>query len=307
MPKNVIYRYLALGLLTALIISGSISYTYSPTIQERNESLPEEEPRLEVKHYEGDHVVVLLDDMRLELRNGTTTLKSMDLLSKGKPGSYYETIGGAYENDYKIKSHYSTLGEVYLPWSVHVFGNYFIHGVPYYKDGRKVSSAYSGGCIRLNDENAKRVYDFVSLGTPIIVTGENIDEWNPTATSTDTFTSMDMTRYMAVIISLEVLKQDENIRGTDGKMTTRKELIPRILEERDDGAILTLAKERGNETFTMYMNKKANSLGLSNTAFQTVNGPATTTPEEYARLMDYVTKYKSYLVGISSSTPTLAR
>jgi hypothetical protein len=254
--------------------------------------------------YLGDFVVVNLNTMTLDLRNGTTTISQFQIISKGKPGSYYETIGGAYENDYKIKNHFSSFGEVYMPWSVHVFGNFFIHGVPYYPDGRKVSTTYSGGCVRLEDEDAKRVYDFIKVGTPIIITEGADSDFVSTSTTTETMSSMEMTRYMVAIISLEVLNQENSIKDTDGKtLTTRKKLLPRLLIQGDDAISRTFARARGLAVFVEYMNKKAHALGLTNTVFTAVDTPVTTAPEDYARFMDYLAEYKSYLLDIGSSTP----
>lgn len=317
MTTDRIYAYIALGLLAILLAGVGTWEASAPTLTPRPtaaEAAPAaaatpERPAGAEKSplYEGDHVVVFLDEMKVELRNGTTTIARMDILSKGKPGSYYETIGGAHENDYKIRNHFSSLGEVYLPYAVHVFGNFFIHGVPYYPGGKEVSSTYSGGCIRLLNDDAKRVYEFVIRGTPIVVTSNNEREWVPTATTTELTTSMDATRYMAIIVSLEVLKQDSDIRDADGSVTTRRTLIPKLLEDKDDSVIAVLASSIGSPNFTDYMNQKARALGLSNTAFEEIDRPVRTSSEDYARLMQYVSEYKSYLLGIASTTPLLSR
>jgi hypothetical protein len=48
-------------------------------------------------------------------------------------------------------------------------GNFFIHGWPYHPDGTPVATAFSGGCIRLADEDAKTVYDLAEVGMPVLV------------------------------------------------------------------------------------------------------------------------------------------
>lgn len=89
--------------------------------------------------------------------------------TKGREGSWWETPAGVYSVQAKEKNHFSSIGHVYQPWSMVFQGNFFIHGWPYYPDGTEVSSAYSGGCIRLETDDAKKVYDLVSVGTPVIV------------------------------------------------------------------------------------------------------------------------------------------
>jgi hypothetical protein len=251
----------------------------------------------------GKYVLIHLDTEVLELRDGTTTLKTVPLVSQGKPGSYYETIGGTYINDYKELNHFSSIGHVYMPYSVHLFGNYFIHGIPYYPDGTKVSSTYSGGCIRIADDDARSVYTFVTTGVPIIITRNTEYEFSPTATSTVSTQSMDMTNQMVAIISLEVLTQDNKISDTDGvSITTRRTLIPRILS--GETSVHTLISSAvGEVAFVDYMNQKARTLGLTNTTFSGATLPANTTGDDQTRFMNYITTYKSYLTR-STIPPT---
>lgn len=303
-----IHGYIATGILIGALLVTSAWHALSPL---RTESVHTESEAKTVLNeqplYEGKYVVVNLDIMKVELRNGTTTLETFDVISKGKPGSYYETIGGAYENDYKIKKHFSTIGHVYMPWSVHVFGNFFIHGIPFYEDGSKVSSAYSGGCVRLSDEAAEKLYAFVEKGTPIIITQHTDRDFIPTATSTPTMQSIDMTRYMVAIISLDVLTQDNQITDTDGEtLTTRRQILPRLILQGDDNVSRNYAKARGEETFVNYMNQKARAIGLTNTSFSAVDAPAETTHEDFERFMKYVADYKGYLLTLASSTPELS-
>jgi hypothetical protein len=293
-----IHGYITLSILTILLAATGIWYAAAPlvynTVAVTEEILEAKEER---PLYAGNHVVANLTTMKVELRNGTTTLETFDILSKGKPGSYYETIGGAYENDYKIKRHFSSFGSVYLPWSVHVYGNYFIHGVPYYPNGTEVSSTYSGGCIRLKNEDAEAVYEFVERGTPIIITQGTEEDFRPTATATPNIASMDMVRLMSAVVSLEVLAQDTVIRDIDGESTTRRELLPLLLTG-DDSVSKTYAKAVGEEAFLNYMNEKAHSLGLSNTRFASLAEPVMTTGEDIARFNTYIENYKTYLLTL---------
>lgn len=262
-------------------------------------SLPKEEV------ITGEHVVVLLNAMRIELRNGTSTVSSFPILSKGKPGSYYETIGGVYLNDYKTPLHFSSIGHVYMPYSIHVFGNYFIHGVPYYPNGDKVASAYSGGCIRLADEDAKVVYDFIEKGTPIIISQVTVSEFSPTPASSSTILSKDLTRLMVATISLEALTQDSPIIDANGADVTRKQILPLLVKDGNESVATTYANYLGEATFTDMMNKKARALGLSNTRFSSVTEPATTTQEDMIRFFSYINNYKSYIRGLESATSSL--
>lgn len=110
-----------------------------------------------------------LSAMTLRVYQEGKVALEVPIKTKGREGSWWETPAGVYSIQAKEKNHFSSIGHVYQPWSMVFQGNFFIHGWPYYADGTDVSSAYSGGCIRLETDDAKKVYDLVSVGTPVIV------------------------------------------------------------------------------------------------------------------------------------------
>lgn len=116
-------------------------------------------------------VVVDLDAMNLYLYNDGVEVDNIPIKSKGRPGSPWQTPAGEYEIQYKNESHFSSIGEVYMPYSMQFFGNFFIHGWPYYEDGTPVEEGYSGGCIRVEDDYVEQVYNFVEVGTKVIIVG----------------------------------------------------------------------------------------------------------------------------------------
>ncbi len=116
-----------------------------------------------------DFVAVNLKDMKLTLYEKGNEKKSYSVLSKGREGSWWETPTGLYNALTKETNHFSSIGDVWMPWSIQFYGNFFIHGWPYYPDGEPVAQSYSGGCIRLSDEDAKPVFEFVEKGMPILV------------------------------------------------------------------------------------------------------------------------------------------
>lgn len=110
-----------------------------------------------------------LTEMRLRLYESGSFVKEFPILAKGKEGSWWETPTGSYTALKKEQNHYSSIGNVWMPWSVQFYGNFFIHGWPYNDAGELVPQGYSGGCIRLSTENAKELYHFLSEGTSILV------------------------------------------------------------------------------------------------------------------------------------------
>lgn len=314
MSKKV-HLIIVAAIFALTLSASSIWYVNSPTvtIAEKEESVTEgvEELTTALENltpnvYKGHHVVVRLNTMTLELKDGTTTLEILPILSQGKPGSYYETIGGLYTNDYKIPLHFSSLGHVYMPYSIHLFGNYFIHGVPYYPNGTEVSSSYSGGCVRLSNENAKKVYDFVTKGMPIVLTRESEYSFSETKSTSTIIASKEMTRLMVAIISLEFLSQDdEKIIDPEKKMlTTRRTLIPRLLTEEGDSITRLYTSPLGEKIFVEAMNQKVRAIGMTNTLFLDTTSPVLTTEEDTARFISHIMMYKKYLMFNSSSTST---
>src|SRR3989344_3926305 len=102
-------------------------------------------------------------------------VKQVPILTKGRPGSWWETPAGLYEIQLKKKTHFSSFGHVYQPWSMAFQGNFFIHGWPYSADGTPVASSFSGGCVRLSTEDAKAVYDLTEVGMSVLVYEKSFD------------------------------------------------------------------------------------------------------------------------------------
>lgn len=257
-----------------------------------NGETPASQYEVSEKTSDTKRVVVSLSDMKATLYKGDTVITTLTLVSKGKPGSYYETIGGTYVNDYKIPLHFSSIGHVYMPYSVHVFGNYFIHGIPYYEDGREVSSTYSGGCVRLRNDDAKILYDFVDRTTAITIVQHDALAFEKTLDS-ELLTSDVVTAHMAAIISLEALTQDNQLIF-NGTTTTRRAELSKLLNGNKDVAVwYEHALDTG--VFVGLMNQKATALGMTHTHFTSATDGATTSRLDYERLMEYINTHKSYL------------
>ena len=56
-----------------------------------------------------------------------------------------------------------------MPFSFQFYEDFFIHGIPYYSNGERVKPGFSGGCLRLEDNNAEAVYDFVKYDYPVVL------------------------------------------------------------------------------------------------------------------------------------------
>jgi len=78
----------------------------------------------------------------------------------------------------KIEVAYSRAYNLYMPhWLGFTWGGAGIHGLPYWKNGKKIvyeganhlGQRVSHGCVRLSLEAAEELYDWVVVGTPVFV------------------------------------------------------------------------------------------------------------------------------------------
>ena len=139
-------------------------------------------PQIEETHY-------VLEDMRIEppiprQRTGTyididLTREILTIFTDGRVHKLYNisaqgpphhpTPTGEFEIGYTNTNHLSSISNVWMPWSMQFFGDYFIHEVPYYPNGQVVTTEYSGGCIRLAKGIAEEVYNIAEKGMKVVV------------------------------------------------------------------------------------------------------------------------------------------
>ncbi len=243
-------------------------------------------------------------------KDGTTTLE-LPVKTKGKEGSWWETPAGLYKIETKEKSHYSSMGHVSQPWSMEFQGNFFIHGWPKYDDGSPVATTFSGGCIRLADEDAKKIFDEVIVGTPILVYEKDFipdtfsyAENKPTILASSFMTAdllnnyiflknnetikirpSGMTKLMTALVATEYINiektttiKDESLVGTPvprltaGMKIDVYQLLFPLLREDSNEAAETIAHLYGKGQFVRHMNEKAKAIGMSNTHFADPTG-----------------------------------
>ncbi len=231
--------------------------------------------------------------------------------TKGREGSWWETPAGLYKIQTKEKSHYSSMGHVSQPWSMQFQGNFFIHGWPKYDSGEPVSSTFSGGCVRLADEDAKKIFDAVTVGTPILVYEKDfiLDHFSyaekKPSLQTSSFLYADMhnnfvfldqektkvipigglTKLMTALVATEYINIEKStIINEDDLVLTRVprlhvgmkidmyQLLFPLLRESSNEAGTAIASSYGVSGFVKHMNEKAKSIGMSHTKFVDPNG-----------------------------------
>ncbi len=247
-----------------------------------------------------------LSTMKLRFYREGTLEKEVDILTKGKEGSWWETPAGLYAVQTKEENHFSSFGHVYQPWSMAFQGNFFIHGWPYHPDGTPVATEFSGGCIRLSDEDAEAIFNLVEVDTPVLVYEDDYasDGFAYTVAtpnvSADHYAVLDIesgtiltahemhtvrpiasvTKLVTALAAVEHINLDKDIYITSSMLASTSVsrlqagqsvsayslLLPLLLESSNEAAE-AFAQKVGRGRFVELMNEKAKALGMNDTHF----------------------------------------
>lgn len=252
-----------------------------------------------------------LSQMVLRVYTDGVVALEVPILAKGKVGSWWETPAGIYKIQTKETNHYSSFGDVYMPYSMDFQGNFFIHGWPYYEGGTPVASTYSGGCIRLSTEDAKKVFALAEVGMPVVVYNEaprpdsfgyqlkgpnlsashhlvadldsHIVLMSQGASSTAPIASV--TKLLTALVAADYINLDKEItvsrdalvytsvpRLKAGESYRAYDLLFLLLQESSNEAAEALAQSIGRQRFVTLMNDKARAIGLNYTLFSDPSG-----------------------------------
>ena len=84
-------------------------------------------------------------------------------------GVWFQTPTGYFRVGAMNAKHRSSLFPVNMPYAIQITEDFFMHEIPFYDDGTKVTSKFSGGCIRFETEVAKRLFEFLNRGDQLII------------------------------------------------------------------------------------------------------------------------------------------
>ena len=117
-------------------------------------------------------ISVNLTAMILTIYQNNQPLKTYSIKHKGPEDKWFRTPTGYFKVLNKEKAHFSSKFPVYMPYSIRFYEDFYIHGIPYYPSGEKVPPRFTGGCLRLEDNDAQEVYAFSKIGMPVIIFDE---------------------------------------------------------------------------------------------------------------------------------------
>ncbi len=259
-----------------------------------------------------DFLLADLARMKLTIYKKGKIVDEVSILTKGKEGSWWETPAGLYKIETKEKTHFSSFGKVYQPWSMAFQGNFFIHGWPYYPDGKNVESTYSGGCIRLSSEDAQKVYEASLVGMPVLVyekdfasDGRDYTIKRPNLSATHYLAAdlksdfvflekndhakvpiASLAKLMTALVATEYFNLEKKVTVTEsmivptsktrlkvGESLTAYQLLYPMLLESSNEAAEALSQLGGRRAdFIASMNEKAASIGMKQTVFTDPSG-----------------------------------
>ncbi len=118
----------------------------------------------------GKLIEVSIDRQELTAWKNGRVVMSLDI-SSGRLGS--ETPRGSYRVTGKLERGYSRIYDVEMPWMLAFHGNFTIHQVTPARDGigwndrDKLGTPASAGCVRVDVDDAERLYQWAPVGTPV--------------------------------------------------------------------------------------------------------------------------------------------
>ena len=256
---------------------------------------------------------VEIDLSREQLRyfeNGVL-VQSAEIIKGPESGSWWDTPSGMYEVIRQRKDFFSNLAQAQLPWMIAFEENFIIHGEPMYPDGSAIDNDFLGGGVRLANEDAKKLFEVLELGVPVLVhTAESspdtfvyeppvpdisvphyfiADIENDTVLAAsdldDVVPIASLTKLMTAVVATEELDLDSRVFVASPNFVTS--LVPRLanrssvsmyslmqllLVESSNEASEVIAAELGREEFISAMNTKARQLGMLHTTFADPSG-----------------------------------
>ena len=127
-----------------------------------------------------DFLEINLQKMSIRVFKSGILIKEVKILKQGDEKNWGGTAVGLYKIIRGFPSAYSVISNVYMPWTLHFYGKYYVHGEPYYSDGSPLISEFSGGCIRLKNADAKIIYELTEKNMPVIVIDKEKDGYEYT-------------------------------------------------------------------------------------------------------------------------------
>ncbi len=179
--------FISLGILVyEQVLEKEISFIFSG-IEFPEMEFPEQDDSIFLELFEDigeefvsnktDFLKVNLAEMKIALYKEGFLIKEAYILTKGNSDNWGGSAAGLYRILSGNKASFSIGSGVYMPYALHYYGKYYIHGIPYYPGGVKFDSLFSGGCLRLSDKDAEAIYELSDLNMPVLIIDKERDNY----------------------------------------------------------------------------------------------------------------------------------
>ncbi len=170
-----------LAVLSGLMIGATIAHLFSPSDGVRKVPSPT-----------AHQLVVNLDKKTVSLTDGGLVIAVLPILALPKPGSPWEIAPGSYRISAREALHHSPISGHEYPFTVQLTENAFLHGEPIISTTTPVQGktkkivqksagglrpaevrwpSDAGGSLKLSSKDAERIFQFVTMGDRVEVSG----------------------------------------------------------------------------------------------------------------------------------------
>lgn len=118
---------------------------------------------------------VNLAEMKIYFYKEGKKEKEIPIFRRGDPEKWGGTPLGLYEIQSKNDLAYSALANSYMPWSLKIYGKYYLHGDNWYLGRGIDTSPITGGCVRLLNKNAQDLFKIAKVKMPVLVVDKGIE------------------------------------------------------------------------------------------------------------------------------------
>jgi len=115
-----------------------------------------------------DFIEINLPEMKLRLWRQGKTDEDLKIVARGNEPFWQGTPAGIYTLKNKIRAAFSVTEGVFMPYALQIYGSMWMHGIPYYPDGKKLNSFFSHGCVRLADKDIPIIFKKAEIGITLL-------------------------------------------------------------------------------------------------------------------------------------------
>src|SRR6056297_527645 len=249
-----------------------------------------------------DHIRINLPENKISVYKNSKKQASFNILTKGDPQKWGGTPAGEYKIQAKHKSAFSAVSSVFMPWAIKFYGKYYIHGQPYYYTGLKLSSDFSGGCLRLSDKEAKSLYSMTNVGMPVLVITKKEKDYSYTRENIEQHLPISAKSYLVADLESGFIFDSKNISKVLPIASITKLMTATIIAEQIDLRKTILVKKYMLDKWGTRERLKAGARFMEKTNFVGSCGLKNkniSTVKDLFYLADYILNNRTPLLEIS--------